>query len=308
MLLACVFAMVGAFLVGYVSLQKLAEAQIMLVLDYVSKSAADKTEFRYRNVRVSLWERAVRVNGISIRPVDEKEALRIDRVSLSEIDWDTVLRITQTGGAPTLPRTVRVGFNGMHLTPRLLGSKAAAKLKELGYDEIDLSMSMGLLLDRRRKIFGVDDLNVEVADMGRLSFSIELGNVDMPSDGELLAIKINPETAKAQVPDFEEITLRWASVRYDDLSLLGRIDQKMKSEGSPGLSSLIEIGSRLPASSDGFVAEAVGKFKTFVSAPDQTLEVSVRPADPMAFSSMGLEALAGPGQLAEKLNLTIEVR
>lgn len=308
LVLASVFAVVGAFLVGYVALEKMLEMQITIALHQASRKMQSTTEFTYRNVRVSLWERAVRINGISVRPPKEREALRIDRVSISGIDWETILRASQSGGAPTIPRTMRLGFEGLHLTPRMLGSKGANQLKQLGYEEIALSMSAGFLFDRRRKIFGIEDMNVELRDMGRLSFSVELGNVQMPSDGQLLAIKMNPETAKAQAPAMEDITLRSASLQYDDLSLIGRVDQLIKNSGGPGLAQMIEVGARMPAAEGSFMADAVKKIQAFVSSPEQSLRLSVQPNEPMPLDSLGLEVLAGPDKLAQKLNLKLEVQ
>ncbi|MES2962528.1 MAG: hypothetical protein V4760_01470 [Bdellovibrionota bacterium] len=306
--LASIFAVVGSLLVGYVALEKMTELRIVVGLDQAARQMAEKVDFKYRNVRVSLWERAIRINGISLKAPNERDALRIDRVTVSELDWETIFRVAQTGGAPTIPRTIRMGVHGVHLTPRMLGAKPASFMKQLGYDEISLSLSTGFLFDRRKNIFGVDGMTIEVADMGRLKFSFQLGNVRMPTDGELLALKTNPDGPKPEPPDMKDATLRSAEISYHDLSLLGRIDQMLKNEGKPGLADLVQIGTRMPASAGGqFIADAVEKVNKFVSAPEQSIRISSQPLEPLPLDSLGLEVLLGPDKLAKKLNLQIDV-
>ncbi|MEK7357935.1 MAG: hypothetical protein AAB250_15910 [Bdellovibrionota bacterium] len=305
--MASIFAFVGAMLVGYVAIQKTMEMQISVVLNQVAIRMLPQLDFRYRNVRVSLWERAVRINGISIQSLGERESLRIERVSVSEVDWDTIFRLAQTGGMITLPRTVRVGFKGMHLTPRLLGAKPAALLKQLGYDDIELSMSSGFLFDRSAKIFGIDRMNVEIQEMGRLSFSVEVGDFPFPTDRDLIALSRDPKSEKPPVPEFADLTLRYGEIRYDDFSLVGRVDQMLKNEGMPGLAAVIESSTRLPASADGFVGQATAKLKKFIATPEQSIRLSTRPSEPLPFAAIGLEALLGPDKLAKRLDLRLDV-
>jgi hypothetical protein len=292
---------------GYVAAQKTLEMQATVVLDQVALKMMPALDLRYRNVRVSIWERAIRINGISINQLGEREALRIDRVSISDIDWETVARLLQTGGLPTLPKTVRIGFDGLHLTPRMLGAQGAAAIATLGYEEISLSMSSGFLFDRANKIFGIDRMTIEGRDMGRLSYSIQLGEFPFPTDRDLVAMSRNPKSERPTPPDVSELTFVTGEIRYDDFSLLGRIDKMLTQQGKPTLAQMTKMTERLPASAGSFMGDAAKKMNKFLSQPDQSLRISARPQQPLPISSLGLEALLGPEKLAKTLDLRIEV-
>ena len=70
-------------------------------------------------------------------------------------------------------------MNGAHFTPELLGKQSADVLQYFKYDEVKLSFSIGLKTNRDAKTLRFDDMNLEIADLGKISTTWDISHLTL---------------------------------------------------------------------------------------------------------------------------------
>jgi hypothetical protein len=307
----------GSFLLGLSGLlvialtlgQRSVERKIRVGLNEQIASYADSATITYRSVKVSFLFGKVSINGIEFTPLQKNPkrlALKIDRLQFSELDFGSIAHLVKKSNEPILPKSLRVGLMGMHFTPELLGEKAGKALAEYHYDEMALSLALGLKFDREAKTVRIDDLGLEIADLGKLSTTWDFAQVSLPSEEQLK----DPEAMKALARDWKNITLHYADLKYTDLGFFKRYDQVNAAKGQPTLAMSADMMSkamgRTPAKLN-FLNEAVPKIQDFL-IHGGTIALKAQPAkDPTLVELANPLALLDPNAFATKIGLSLEV-
>ncbi len=299
----------GLLVVGVTVGQHQVERKIKTQLNRQIAKHSDRVTITYRNVKANFFSRNVAVNDITVTPLTDNPkdlTLKIDRFELSDLDNETIVHMAMDSGKPRLPKTMRLGVIGLHLTADLLGEKASAALSEYNYSELNMSLAMGLQFDRENRKMRFDDIGLQIADLGKLSTTWDFSQVTLPSDDQLS----DPQALKDLSSHWKEVALHYADIKYTDMGLLARLDTKLKNQGKPSLAQgaeqLAQMMGRTPAKLS-FLNDAVPKLKDFLTnggaialkaAPvkDQTL---VELANPMA--------LMDPNAFATQIGLSIDV-
>jgi hypothetical protein len=212
--------------------QKKAERVISSQVKNLQGALAHHGEFRFQNVRANLWERSFSVNNVLFKPHDSEEAIQIGRLSISELGWQTLAQYF-TQEDPVLPQTFRLGFDGLRLTTKLLGPRAYEMISNLGYEEINLSAAMSLNIDRLNHSLSFDKLIIQVKDAGRVSASISLANITIPSTEEFKRLTLDLEATRARATGAMTVAIKSFEIRYDDESLVSRLkDYARRSSGT----------------------------------------------------------------------------
>ena len=308
-LAATALSLAGLLIVGVFVVQKVIEAAISENLTTAAAKNRDAGAFSHKNVRVSLLNRSIRINGIKIESKKADETFSVDQLSISELDTATFLKLL-AGAKIIIPSHARLGFKGLHLTPAMLGSKAEKEMSELGYDELAVSASVGISINRELKSFAFDNLTVEIANAGRLSASAAFEGVAIPSEEELANLKEKDMMKSENAMKLASAALKSFEVRYDDLSLISRIDKYGQSKGQPSFAvaaqSLSSRRGRGPASASPFMGDAIAKIQKFAEKPT-SISLKANPPQPLPMSEMGMSALFDPEGFANQLHLSLEV-
>jgi hypothetical protein len=303
-------ALVGTLMISVTFAQSYLERRIRHVVDESIAKNAEKVDVTYKNVKVSLLSRKIDINGIHIHELTGSKnfEMDVDKFEMSDIDSATLLRMATDPQHKTLPSSLRIGALGMHFTPAILGDKGSKEIADLGYQELNVSMSLGLKMNRKEKTFRFDDVNLDVADLGKISTTWAFSQIEMPSDEELQ----HPETLQAVMKDrIKNIAFHYADLRFEDHSLISRIDDKMKKSGKPPLSESVKglsgiIQSRTPAKL-AFLNDAFPKVQDFLSKGG-AIALKAAPATDVTFVQLANPMnLMDPNAFAAQLGLSIEV-
>jgi hypothetical protein len=300
----------GFVVIGMTLGQHSIERKIKAGLDQQISKHSEDAIVTYRNVKASFITRKISVNGIqytSLKNNPKELTVKIDHVEISDLDMDTIIHMATNSKAPILPKSMRVGVSGVHLTAELLGEKAAQQLAEFQYTELNLSVAMGVKIDRAAKTVRLDEMGLEIADLGKLSTTWDFNSVELPSDEQLA----HPDQFKeAFANKWKSAALHYADFKYVDLGFLKRFDRANQAKGKPSLAQsaeqLAQMMGRSPAKLS-FVNDAIPKIKDFLTnggtialrskpAKDQPL---VELANPMAFLD--------PNGFATQIGLSVEV-
>jgi len=300
----------GCFVIALAFGQRSVEQKVRANLNRQIETHADDVEITYHKVKASFLSRKVSVNGIEFTPLKNNPkqlSLKIDSVEVSDLDTETVIRMALNSKQPTLPKSVRIGIVGMHFTPELLGEKASAFLSDFKYNELNLSIALGLRFNREAQTARLDDMGMEIAEMGKISTTWEVSHIELPTDEQLA----NPEEAKKLfASQARSIALHYADIKYADLGFLKRLDDYNKAKGKPSLAQsaqqIAQMMGRSPAKLS-FVNEAIPKIQDFLTNGGTIALKSQPPKDPPLVELADPMGLLDPNAFASKIGLTIDV-
>ena len=290
------------------------EQKIKAKIDQQIAKHADVATVTYRSVKASFLSRKVSVNGIQFTPLkgNSKElTVKVDHLEISDLDRDTLIHLATNSNKPTLPKSMRVGVRGVHLTTDILGEKAGLALADFKYKELNLSFAMGFKVDREAKTVRFDDIGLEIADLGKISTTWDLSGVELPTDEQLA----HPEQLTDQMKNefknkWMAAALHYADLKYTDLGFLKRLDESNKAKGKPSLAKsaevLAQMMGRTPAKLN-FVNEAIPKIQDFLTNGGTIALTSKPPKDQTLVELANPMALLDPNAFATQIGLSVEV-
>lgn len=261
----------------------------------------------YRNVRVSFLRRSVSILGITLKPPGKETSVEVDKIQMSDLDFVTIGRMVMGERKPTMPGSVRLSVKGMHIGQDVMGEKASKQLQELGLDELNVSFSMGFKSDREAHSMAINDMNVELKDLGKISTSLEISHVELPTDEELA----NPQAlALTMSARLMASSLHYAELRFVDQGLLKLVDADFKRQGKPSLSEsakfLDMFTTRQPAQTSDFVSSAVPKVKAFLQNGGSIALKAQPPTDLPFVQFANPMLLLDPEAIAKTIGLSVD--
>lgn len=227
------------------------------------------------------------LSGVSMVMGEEKVALR----EIVLADYAQTAKV---------PLSMTLGLHGMDIDPKSLPDQDARDgLARLGYDKLSLNFDLSYAHSPEAKRLSIKQASVGGENVGRLSFSVDLAEVDA-------AGMEDPAVALAVA---QKAMLESAELRYDDASLAGRLLKVAAEEAQMDesqfkamlLAQLAEAGAQAPASP--LTKQALDSATAFVTDP-KSLSLRLKPTPPLPVGVFVLAA-QDPYSLAQALGASV---
>lgn len=306
------FVFVGVFTAAFALMQ----AEKFVANRARKELAALKPSFdvTFDHAKINPFTRMVMLKGVKVRSANFDEVLSIRAVGAGRVDWDSLVEMVKTR-KPVIPRQLFFAINGLSVPARWTGETANATLKMFGYETLEVSASVALAIDPVTKGFAIEPFAVEMANAGRLEFSIALANASLPSKSDFDLLKRNPKAFVIErLPAYGDVSLQSISLRYDDDSLVTKATEFLVAQGEDHPVALLNLALEQPAAARSTAAVTANSFsrrglealRDFLQKPG-TIAVSSALSSPVPFTSL-LDERAGGSieQIASKLALQIE--
>ena len=306
-----VLGLAGIFVIALTLGQHSVERKLRSNINRQIAMHSEDVTATYKSVKANFLSRKVSVNGIEFTSLSEKNpnrlSLKIDHFELSDLDFETIAHLVTDSSQPILPKSLRVGLLGVHFTGELLGTQAAKFLADYQYNELNVSLAMGLKFNRDAKTMRFDDVGLEIADLGKISTTWDFSQIDLPSDEELA----NPKAAKDLLArKWKTAALHYADLKYVDLGFLKRFDQHNQAQGKPSLAKSAEMLAAMMGRSPAklsFVNDAIPKVQDFLTNGG-TITLKAAPAKDQPFVELANPmAFLDPNAFATQIGLSVEV-
>lgn len=229
--------------------------------------------------------------GLSIQPPNGSDPITVERLVVSEIDWQSAM----AGGQPAF---LDVQVEGLHV-PDVAGlpdvpPEALALLGE--------EMTANMAIDFESGDGGSFVLNqfmLDVVDLMVLDIAVDLSNFDVAS-----MAMAGPMAAMGA-------TINSATISFTDMGMLERALTVAQEDTGMAPDQAIQMGLMQMQGMGGMVTSEAGQaalnalvsFMSDYPNIDQTLTISANPATPV--NAMALMSVAGPDQAIETLGLTV---
>jgi len=240
----------------------------------------------YTKVAYNILNKQTAISGVSILAPGSPTPVRVGEVLVRRLDETS----------PT-PAFVAVDFKGIEVDLKSLGDDAAAAAA-LGYkDTLYCDLGIDYAYAKDKKDLDLKTLSLAVKDVGSLSVSLHLGNVD-----------IDPNQAATLLFTYPQILLHQASVTYKDASLMERLLKAEAAKSGIDVATLKQNLSRdadeaLQGQTNPLLAGALTAVKQFINNPKE-LSISASPAKPLPLGQIGNAAT--PDAVAAMLNIQIK--
>lgn len=227
------------------------------------------------------------LSGVSMTMGEEKVALR--EIVLSDY--------AQTA---KVPLSMTLGLHGMDIDPKSLPDQDARDgLARLGYDKLSLNFDLSYTHSPDTKRLSIKQASVGGDNVGRLSFAVDLAEVDA----------VGMEDPAVALAAAQKAVLESAELRYDDASLAGRLLKIAAEEAQMDesqfkamlLAQLAEAGAHAPDSP--LTKQALDSATAFVTDP-KSLSLRLKPTQPLPIGVFVLAA-QDPYTLAQALGATV---
>lgn len=248
----------------------------------------DVASAEYGEVDVNLLDMSATVRDVRVKVIGGVE-FTVNKLVLS--------RFEQLDG---MPRALSMSVRGVRipLAQEALSSRWQI-LRELGYDVLALDYDLDFDYDPKTRWFRLQELRLDVRNAGVLSMKMALANVNLAA-----LLEGGPEMAFMAIERGE--------LRYEDLSLVGRIfDSFAREEGvSPDeVRASLEQGiaereANAAERGDDFSVAALSALRRFIKAPG-SISLHAQPLG--GVSVMQLMALQDPVEVLKALNMFFEI-
>lgn len=208
--------------------------------------------------------------------------------------------------ADDVPHSIDLSVEGLVIEPAALEEDSedmAAQLKAVGYDKLELSFYGAGSLNQDNGELSVDEITVDGADMGTLTFSGVFGGLTDDVLKELAKPSPSPQLAT-------KVTLKQAGIYYGDASLAERvIAHQAKQMGQEPDAFVDQITGALPLmlsmiGNPAFQDKLATGLTTFLKEP-KNITVSVQPDAPISLMDLFTAAMSTPQQLPDMLKADV---
>lgn len=194
-----------------------------------------------------------------------------------------------------------------------------AKLKELGFSNVQGSMDVHGSWDLKDGKYDMDKFVVDVKDAGKLNLSFNLGGMTAELLQNISTLRNNAISGKADEKTAaaglmgvaQQVSFGSMKIRYDDASFAGKLlDMGAKQNGMKKGDLVQQIKAMMPAmgaqiNHPEFVKNTTEQVGKFLDNP-KSLTISAAPKQAVPFTILVATAGASPAQLIDLINLKVE--
>lgn len=297
---------------GYVAADYYANAKVEQQAERFARDMRKQVrEFRYGSVKADLLGRAIVMKNVEI-VTKAGERIKAESVAVKDFDW-------RNGSQP---RYADLEIKGADLPTALLADLARASdslgsyigvstgpvgeaqrlLERAGYKRTTSDLFVRYRYDEDTREFELRDVQLEIADLGQVTFSLRLGN--MPSPGAARGgVQLLSTGAQA--------TLVGASIAFKDRTLVSRLlkahaAERKISEAEALARVLRDLKAERDRSRDAFEREALSALVRFIERPSE-ISLALAPAQPVPLLSGVMGFMSGRG-LKDTFGLKIAAR
>jgi hypothetical protein len=217
---------------------------------------------------------------------DKASTLKIDKVTVEELDFDRMKNITDD----EMPRFAKLRMEGM------TGDEESFSLLDpYGIPRVPVDVTLDYRLDGASKVFTINKLEIALRGQGKVGLALVLDGVSDKSS----------EVAGAK----DDGRLRTAQLTLDDSGLLGKLLPPLAKEQGQTAEGLVAIGLiSLAAFTDGQgpatlkALDAVASFIADWQAPKGPLVIGLAPAKTAAISD--IDKVMEPNALVDVFGLS----
>ena len=185
-------------------------------------------------------------------------------------------------------------------------AEAETALRELGYLDVQGSFGMTVQLDRAAETLTLGPIRLALVDMATVDVTLTLGRFDLETlVGQLQTM------ARTGIPQLPPTTLDSASIVLTDASLTDRLLQRTARIRGVTTDAIVgeTVGQATSVADEWRLEEPhratlLDAIRDFLTAPG-VFAVEAEPERPVTLLEAGLGAVAGPGTLFDRLNVTI---
>ena len=271
----------------YFGINLYAERRVQKEVDNAIAEMSSFADVQYEDVDFDLFSRKASIKGVVISPVGEERRLSIDRVV-----------VLKAKGEKTFFTRLHILFMGVRVESGEAGEKVAAFLDDLGYEpeEMKADIELDYRFKPEERDFRLKTLTYRVKNMGEISLSLHLSNIDLRDDALSLLLS------------FPRILIHEAKLSYRDDSLVPRLLRAMAEKRGISVDSMIkeitaEVERGISEEGEQIAAEALEAFRKFLEDPEE-ISLIISPKNPLPLAR--IKRARDPAQLLRILNFRIE--
>ena len=263
---------------------------------YLDRSAAKEIDAQLQRTErfVSVKYKSVSRDWLSWRPRMKHVTIAPVGAS-SSVEVESIL-IRQFDKAHEIPFAMDIECNGVKTAVNDANFGAAAPdLQKMGYTEMQGVLRLNYEYQPEQKTFKLHEFRVGAENVGHLTFSLHLGNLDL-----------NPQNLLFLLMTYPNITIQRAELRYDDDSLISRIPHLQAAKEGKSDEAIVnewtaQLDKELAQATNEFSKDALNAVKTFVKRPKR-LKIVVAPNPPISLKA--LERI-DPRNAPQTLNMNV---
>jgi hypothetical protein len=202
---------------------------------------------------------------------DKASTLRIDKVTVEEIDFDRIAKENDDD----MPRFAKLKFEGMTGDDELFSSLAS-----YGVPKVPVDMALDYRLDGASKVFTLNKLEIRLRGQARLSLSLVIDGIE--------------EKASKMDDARDDGRLRSAAVTFEDSGLMATLLPAVAKEQGTDAEAIVAIALLSIANfADGQGAETLRALDTLASfigdwkRPKGPLALGLKPAKTAGLADLG---------------------
>jgi preprotein translocase subunit YajC len=243
-------------------------------------------DLKYGKAKVDLIGWNTHLKNVTISPAGTKAATQVEDVIIYDLDREK-----------EIPTHLHIAFKGLNMeVNRDNFGDGAENLQRMGYKKIQGSLEIGYDYDLEKKAFHLKTFRVGAEDVGHVSAEVRLSNIDL-SSVDVFSFLLS----------FPQILLHNAELRYEDDSLVSRMQKLAAEEQGKSVDELVKemtdaIDKEIENEENKFTKDALKAVKKFIKDPDE-IKIVISPKEPV---SAGIIQKTDPKALPELLNIEIK--
>ena len=267
-------------IIAYVGVQAVADQAATDRVDEVITSLGDDVDVSYGEASIGLAGMNLHLRDVVVRDKTEnQEAIQIGELILYDIDEEN-----------DIPNWLKIEL-------RNVSGVAGEFFAEAGFGpDVTPSFELQYRYDAEERRLQIESVAANLEGAGRLSFSMDLGNIDLAQS--------TIENPMMLLPVLQLNSLR---LQFEDDSLIERlIESKAKRDSTSAEAVrdgwLMQVDGALASSNDELSLEVLGSIRSFIEDPDE-IALSISPKNPVPIINL---ANMQPAQIIAALNIHIE--
>ncbi|WP_027183908.1 hypothetical protein [Desulfovibrio inopinatus] len=261
----------GILLIGviiFLCIQIFMGFQIEKQMNYLFGKMANYVDINYETASYSLLSSKMTFKNLEIRYLKNNSTLYVKNLVIYDIDTTS-----------DFPSHMDMHLAGLRLNNSKPGS-IAAQIQELGYSHpIKLYIDLSYTYNKKEKDLVIERLSLGADDIGALSYSLHLGNVDMGNDSHNALKEYNHFLVYSSVLSYRDDSAFNKYVEYQAIAK-GISEEKVRDD----IFNLIDTskeGSIFFNMSDEVRSEALAQVRKFINNP-ATISLSITPKKPIS--------------------------
>lgn len=250
----------------------------------ISSWQAIGAEVDYGDISVGLMAGDVAVSDIAIKGDGKK--ISVDEFIIHSIDEES-----------SIPSFINASVNGINVNTDTLELAQQKYLEALGYaGEISTNMGLDYHYDKVNKTFKLNGLFIGADDVGELSATLELANVNFDPGNPFMLLM-----------SYHTINLVSAEFSFEEDSLVSRIFNRdayraNRTEIEHKERFFESLDKEIARARTDFTRDAMTEFRKFVADPDE-ITISIKPDAPISLRE--IERLKSPEDMVKKLGMKV---